>query len=69
MPHYEVGDTITYSPFGGGVRYVLVNNKEDDVKNGLPGFDGELIVDGPTGEYVWGYDNQILDVVRHASAG
>jgi hypothetical protein len=51
---------IQYRPFGGGLRNVTVETKEADVKNGRPGFDG--ITD--RGEYVWGYDDQIIAVVK-----
>jgi len=59
---YNEGDIIIYSPFGGGERRVRVLTKEDDVKNGRPGFDGDLL-DGDTviGQ-VWGYDSQIVRV-------
>jgi hypothetical protein len=64
---YNIGDTIVYSPFGGGERTVLVKNKEADVKNGEPGFDGVLT--DPNVEYpgVWGYDFQIIRVLSRAS--
>jgi hypothetical protein len=60
---YEVGDTIEYSPFGGGVRRVLVEAKESDIKNGYPGFDGTIAGGEAT---VWGYDDQIIRVVKKA---
>jgi hypothetical protein len=59
---YNVGDTIEYSPFGGGTRQVIVKTKEDDVKNGQPGFDG-VLSDGSMA--VWGYDHQITRIVTH----
>lgn len=55
---YNVGDTIVYRTFGGEARTVLVTEKEDDVKNGRPGFDG-VTEDGVD---VWGYDEQIVSV-------
>lgn len=56
---YEVGDTISYTPFGGGVRRVRVVESFADVKNGEPGFDG-IVLDGPEeGATVWGYDRQV----------
>lgn len=66
---YKVGDVIAQEPFGGGVRYVLVQGKEEDVKNGYPGFDGILVTSDGTpieGEYtgVWGYDDQIVEVIK-----
>ncbi len=51
---YEVGDVITYKNFGGQVLTGEVSSKEDDIKNGRPGFD---LVLG-----VWGYDSQITHV-------
>jgi hypothetical protein len=59
--NYNVGDEIAYRTFGGGIRHVLVHNKEDDVKNGRPGFDGEMALDGSP---VWGYDEQIVAIVK-----
>lgn len=40
---YKVGDVVKYSPFGGGVRTVKVTSRESDIKNGRPGFLGELV--------------------------
>jgi len=62
--NYQVGDIIEYTTFDGSVRRVLVDNKEVDIKNGASGFTGNL-VDAPTDHYgVWGYDYQILRVLR-----
>jgi hypothetical protein len=47
---YAVGDTIEYSAFGGVRRTVLVTNREEEIKNGRPGFDGITT----EGESVWG---------------
>jgi len=67
MEHeYEVGDVIDYSPFDGGSRRVVVTAREADIKNGRPGFDGNE-VGGSTHEGWWGYDDQILRVVRRVS--
>lgn len=60
---YEVGDTIVYSPFGGGERVVLVDEKEADIKNGRPGFGGTIVGEGMG---VWGYDSQIVRVEARA---
>jgi len=58
----KIGDVVTYVTFGGGTRTVTVTNVEEDIKNGAPGFDGEL-VDGPEkGSLVWGYLHQITRV-------
>jgi len=62
--NYQVGDIIEYTTFDGSVRRVLVDNKEVDIKNGAAGFTGNL-VDVPKDHYgVWGYDYQILRVLR-----
>lgn len=59
---YEVGDTITYIAFGGERRTVVVTERDEDIKNGYPGFDAML----PNGGCVWGYDDQIIQVERKA---
>lgn len=59
--NYEVGDVVSYEAFGGAARVVVVTHKVDDVKKGLPGFDGYLLMD-PT-YTVWGYDDQITNVL------
>lgn len=62
---YNIGSVIVYRSFGGSRRTVKVENMEDDIKNGRPGFDGTLIVNGEeTDEGVWGYDSQIERVVK-----
>ena len=64
--NYKVGSVIEYSPFGGGCRRVVVEEKEDDIKNGRPGFSGHQVGAGPRdglGGGVWGYDDQIIRVV------
>lgn len=61
MPVYNVGDVIEYRTFGGDIRRVRVTFKSDDIKNGLPGFDGDLVNGKGT---FWGYDDQIVRVVR-----
>lgn len=66
MYEYEVGDTITYSAFGGEQRTVLVVGKYEDVKNGRPGFDGVYPDETTPGHGVWGYDDQITRVERKA---
>ena len=58
--NYKAGSTIKYVPFGGGERTVVVEDREDDVKNGRPGFVGTTT----DGESVWGYDYQITQVVK-----
>lgn len=64
---YKIGDVIAYSPFGGGTRYVKVDEKSDDIKNGRPGFGGSLVKwDGTDSDEitsVWGYDSQITSVI------
>ena len=60
---YEVGDTVTYTAFGGEQRTVIVTEKYEDVKNGRPGFDAVWPIIA-TDEGVWGYDDQIIRVER-----
>lgn len=63
---YKVGSIIKYTTFGGTVREVEVTNKEDDIKNGCAGFDGKLLnSNGRYGDEVWGYDDQIIEVVKY----
>lgn len=64
---YDINDLVIYRPFGGGTRRVRVATKEADVKNGRPGFSGQLVdEDGSltAGDTygVWGYDSQIVEV-------
>ena len=67
---YKIGDIIRYNAFGGCGRTVLVNDKDDDIKNGRPGFSGQLVdsdlnpILREDGSGVWGYDAQIISVVR-----
>ena len=65
---YREGSIIVYSPFGGGKRRVLVDEKESNIKNGRPGFSGALVgadnKPNADGDGVWGYDDQIIRVVR-----
>jgi len=57
---YNVGDTITYYPFGGTPsRTGVVIEKDPEITHGEPGF----FLD--TG--VWGYDDQIISVERGMS--
>jgi hypothetical protein len=62
---YEVGDTVTYTAFGGERRTVIVTEKYEDVKNGYPGFDAVWPMIAAD-ECVWGYDDQIIQVERKA---
>jgi hypothetical protein len=62
--NYEVGDTIICnvpSDVAGIRRTVVVTMKLDDVKNGRPGFDGKIV---GSGVGVWGYDYQIIRVIK-----
>lgn len=67
---YKEGDVIRYSAFGGCRRTVLVDEKDDNIKNGRPGFSGQLVDDNyellpeEDGMGVWGYDSQIFKVVK-----
>ena len=59
MFKYRIGSVIKYSAFGGVIRVVTVTEKEADIKNGYPGFSGDMA----DGQSVWGYNNQIIQVV------
>lgn len=62
-PLYAVGDLIRYQRFGSKVtRTVQVQSKVADVKDGQPGFDA---TDVATGQMVWGYDAQIVEVLTN----
>lgn len=67
---YSLGSIVEYTTTAGCARTVRVTNRTDDVKHGLPGFDG-IEVDSVTledlpGPYngAWGYDEDITWVVR-----
>lgn len=60
---YRENSIIEYSPFGGGTRRVRVTNVEDEVKNGMPGFDGDLLDGEIVVGQVWGYSDQVTRVV------
>jgi hypothetical protein len=67
--NYGEGSIIVYQAFGGARRRVLVEEREDDVKNGRPGFSGVLITENgknpsESDDGVWGYDDQIIQVVQ-----
>ena len=69
---YNVGSIIEYSTFSGSMRRILVTGMFDDVKNGRPGFDGELVKSPGRGfanrgvfKKVWGYDSQVTRVVTY----
>lgn len=71
MVRYKAGDIIQQRD-----RFVLVEFREDDIKNGRPGFEGqEVNRDGTpvpsefasdASDGVWGYDDQITRVIRRA---
>ena len=63
MINYKVGDVIRYRSFGGDIRTVRVEGKEEDIKNGYPGFFGT----DSEGGGVWGYDNQIIALIPGGS--
>ncbi len=58
--NYGIGDTVIYLPFCGPEREVKVQEKDEDIKNGRPGFAGQM----PDGAAVWGYDSQVVAVRR-----
>jgi len=60
--NYQVGDEIEYEDLGGNLRIARVIGRSKDIKNGCPGFDCV----GNQGQQSWGYDAQIVRVVRPA---
>lgn len=58
--NYSIGDLIRYRARSAGIRVGVVIEKEDDIKNGRPGFS----IRTPSGELFWGYDTQIVSVDR-----
>lgn len=63
---YQPGDVLVYTVMGGGeTRRVRVTATYEDIKNGRPGFDGDLLDGKDAGSRfgsVWGYDDQVLYV-------
>lgn len=57
---YEIGDKIKVATVD-GIVVVEVTDQDDDIKNGEPGWEG--ILQGDSGQMLWGYDAQILDVL------
>lgn len=57
--NYRIGDTVVYSNNLGQRLRVVVDDKQDDIKNGSPGFSGVTT----TGDEVWGYDDQIISII------
>lgn len=58
---YNIGDKVVY--WSGGFRVVLVDEKDEDIKNGRPGFGGTVVGGPDDGMSVWGYDQQIERVI------
>lgn len=65
MKDYNVGDVICVRTSMGTFRIVLVEEKLADIKNGEPGFSGVCMPPGGAA-VVWGYDFQVLHVVKKA---
>lgn len=65
---YESGDVVAYSAFGGAYREVVVEERIPEIKNGRDGFVGTVVEGREAGKEIWGYDYQIVRVVRPASA-
>jgi hypothetical protein len=65
---YGIGSRISYRTFGGAIRTVEVTGRYADVKNGRPGFDGNLYLGHGAirqeFQAVWGYDSQIVEVLK-----
>jgi len=61
---FGVGSVIEYRAFGGDLRTVLVDEVDFDIKNGRPGFAGDLPNDGDGAmTSVWGYCDQVVRVL------
>ena len=56
----RVGETIMYRLGSGALRTVTVTYVSNDIKDGVPGFDGHSSL----GDSFWGYDNQIVTYPR-----
>lgn len=56
----EIGDRVTYAPFTGNPRTIVITQASDDIKNGRAGFSG---ID-KEGEAWWGYNDQIIVVAK-----
>jgi hypothetical protein len=61
---YGMGDVIRYRPVNGGIRTVVVKAHWYRIGpgHGKPGFDGHVLGEQPKFN-VWGYDDQITEVV------
>lgn len=60
--NYGPGSIIVYRANGGEIRKVVVTCREEDVKNGVAGFEGHLL--GNPESWCWGYDDQITSVEK-----
>lgn len=63
VPHYAAGDIILYRCFETEERRVQVTQRSADIKRGKPGFEGRHL--NGIG-VVWGYDDQIIEVITSA---
>lgn len=63
MGNLKIGAIVEYETFGGGKRRVILDEVSDDIKNGRPGFGGEIVTGPDRGMSVWGYADQITRVV------
>lgn len=59
--NYRIGSKIKYRNNGGQIVTLVVDEIEEDIKNGQPGFGGNT----EKGEGVWGYDDQVIAVLRY----
>jgi hypothetical protein len=64
--NYKKGDVVEYSVGPGHLRHVRVAMKRKNIKNGEPGFQGEIVWDPveawSPGDQAWGYDCKITRV-------
>lgn len=57
----RVGSVIRYASRNGAeLSDMVVTGVYNDVKNGYPGFDGEL----PNGDAFWGYEEQCVRIIH-----
>ena len=72
---YKIGDVVEQRICEGMTRFVLVQSRENDIKNGRPGFsgvgcdaEGNLDPPDPLFDGYWGYDYEVVKVVKGVTA-
>ena len=61
--YYQVGSLIEQKTSDGKLRLVIVTEIIPRIHNGKHGFDGYVY--GQRGKHVWGYDEQIVRVIKY----